>query len=80
MCEKPDRCIDPVCKYCQYCRYGRVVYPDWVETYSDTLGCSFDTYCILGFDKGRPEDEPTEEELKEFNDWFESRYGSDGDI
>jgi NADH pyrophosphatase NudC (nudix superfamily) len=24
---------------------------------------------MLGFDQGRPEDEPTEEELKEFDEW-----------
>ena len=67
---KPVRCVDPVIKYCQGCRYGHIVYPSWVETYEDTIGCCFETFCILGFDKGRPEDEPTEKELKDFDKWF----------
>jgi hypothetical protein len=25
---------------------------------------------MYGFDQGRPEDEPTEEELKEFEEWW----------
>lgn len=62
--DKPSRCIDPVMKYCQGCEWGHIVYPDWVETYEDLQGCCFDTFCTLGFDKGRLEDEPTEEELK----------------
>lgn len=73
MNEKPTRCIDPVMKYCQGCEWGHIVYPDWVETYEDLQGCCFDTFCTLGFDKGRPEDEPTEEELKEFEEWCERR-------
>lgn len=33
------------------------------------FGCRFGKVsCILGYDQGRPEDEPTEEELKEFNE------------
>jgi hypothetical protein len=28
----------------------------------------------LGFDKGRPEDEPTDEELKEFDEWMDKMY------
>jgi hypothetical protein len=56
-------------KYCQGCQYSYIKYPDWVETYEDTWGCSFESECTLGYDKGRPEDEPTEEELKEFDDW-----------
>lgn len=71
MNEKPTRCIDPVIKDCQDCRYGHCIYPEWVETREDLSGCCFDTVCILGYDKGRPEDEPTEEELKEFAKWCE---------
>lgn len=71
--DKPIRCIDPVVKYCQGCRYGWIKYPDWVETSEDLYGCSFESGCIFGFDKGRPEDEPTEEELKEFDEWCERR-------
>lgn len=67
--ELPTRCIDPVIKYCQKCEYGHCIYPEWVETAEDLEGCSFETVCTLGFDKGRPEDEPTEEELKEFEEW-----------
>lgn len=65
--EEPKRCIDPVIKYCQECRYGWVKYPEWVETYEDLAGCCFECGCMLGFDQGRMEDEPTEQELKEFN-------------
>lgn len=67
----PTRCIDPVMRYCQGCRYGLCIYPEWVETSEDLSGCCFDTVCILGYDKGRPEDEPTEDELKEFAKWYE---------
>lgn len=66
---KPERCIDPVMKFCQECEYGWIEYPEWVETYEDTYYCSFKSGCIFGFDEGRPEDEPTEEELKEFDEW-----------
>ncbi len=69
MSEKPTRCIDPVVKYCQGCHWGWVKYPDWVETSEDLEGCSFESGCMLGFDLGRPEDEPTEEELVEFDSW-----------
>ncbi len=69
MSEKPTRCIDPVIKYCQGCHWGWVKYPDWVETREDLDGCTFESGCMLGFDKGRPEDEPTEEELAEFDSW-----------
>lgn len=68
--ENPIRCIDPIFKDCQECKFGWVKYPDWVETYEDLYGCTFESGCTLGFDKGRPEDEPTEEEWKVFNDWF----------
>lgn len=68
--KKPTRCIDPVLKYCQVCRYGHIVYPESVESFSDLEGCSFDVFCSLGFDKGRPEDEPTQEELREFDEFL----------
>ena len=67
--ELPKRCVDPVMKYCQECRYGSVTYGDDVETYADIGGSCFETHCSLGYDQGRPEDEPTEEELKEFDEW-----------
>lgn len=69
----PSRCIDPVIKYCQGCRYGHCIYPEWVETYEDLIDCSFDTVCTLGYDKGRPEDEPTDDELKEFYEEFDEK-------
>ena len=72
--EKPTRCIDPVVKYCQGCTWGYVNYPAWVETAEDLEGCTFESGCTLGFDQGRPEDEPTEEELDEFEKWFEETY------
>lgn len=74
MKDKPKRCIDPVIKYCQECPLSWVKYPDWVETREDLYNCSFEFGCTLGFDKGRPEDEPTEEELREFNEWWENAY------
>ena len=67
--DKPTRCIDPVIKFCQECPWGWTHYPEWVETAEDLEWCTFETVCIYGFDKGRPEDEPTEEELAEFNRW-----------
>ena len=69
MKDKPTRCIDPVIKFCQECRWGWVHYPEWVETAEDLEYCTFESGCTLGFDQGRPEDEPTEEELKEFEEW-----------
>jgi hypothetical protein len=66
MADLPTRCIDPVMKYCQDCKYGHVIYGDDVECYADTQGCCFDTVCTLDFDKGRPEDEPTEDEIRQF--------------
>lgn len=74
MKDEPKRCIDPVVKYCQGCRYGWIKYPDWVETREDLYDCSFESGCTLGFDKGRPEDEPTEEELREFNEFWENAH------
>ena len=67
--DKPLRCVEPVLKFCQECRYGWVKYPEWVETAADLEGICFESGCTLGYDKGRPEDEPTEEELKEFEEW-----------
>lgn len=64
---KPTRCIDPIIKFCQECQYGWVHFPDWVETKEDLSNYNIEMGCTLGFDKGRPEDEPTEEELNEFN-------------
>lgn len=73
MKEKPTRCVDPVIKFCQECEWGYVTYPDSVESNRDLEGCCFESGCTLGFDKGRPEDEPTEEELREFNEWWERK-------
>lgn len=69
MSDKPTRCIDPIIKFCQECGWGWVHYPEWVETAEDLSCCSIESGCTLGFDQGRPEDEPTEEELKEFEKW-----------
>ena len=74
MKDEPKRCIDPVIKYCQECPLGWVKYPEWVETREDLYDCSFESGCTLGFDKGRPEDEPTEEELRELNEWWENAH------
>ena len=71
MKDMPKRCIDPIIKYCQDCPYGWIKYPDWVETSEDLYGCLFESGCTLGFDKGRPEDEPTDEEWKECDEWYE---------
>lgn len=62
---KPTRCIDPVVKHCQGCEWG---YCDYHVDYPQY----FDVFCILGFDQGRPEDEPTQEELDEYKKWEES--------
>ena len=61
---KPTRCIDPVMKCCQYCEYGHVEYPYYPDI------DDFDTHCIYGFE----ECEPTEEEVKEFEDWCVKHY------
>ena len=63
MRDKPTRCIDPVMKFCQECRWGWVHYP------KNLADRTFKSGCTLGYDQGRPEDEPTEEELKEFERW-----------
>lgn len=70
MNEKPTRCIDPIFKYCQGCRYGWIKYPDWVETSEDLYDCTFESGCCYGFEN----DEPTEEELREFNEWWENAH------
>ena len=67
---KPTRCIDPVIKYCQGCKYGQIKSPDWVETYEDLDGCYFESGCIYGLENT----EPTEEELKDFDEWMKN-YG-----
>lgn len=72
---KPTRCIDPVIKFCQHCQYGWIRYPEWVETYEDTFNCCFESGCTLGFDRGRSEDEPTPEELEEFEKSYRRIYG-----
>ena len=66
MADLPTRCIDPVMKYCQDCKYGHVIYGDDVECSDDLAGCCFESGCMQGFDKGRPEDEPTEDEIRQF--------------
>lgn len=71
----PKRCIDPIIKFCQECPWGWVHYPEWVETSDDLTNCTFECGCTLGFDKGRPEDEPTKEELDEFEKWWVSVHG-----
>ena len=58
--------------------WGYVHYPEWVETREDLAGCMFESGCTLGFDKGRPKDEPTKEELKEFEEWSCKRRNYNG--
>ena len=70
MNEKPTRCIDPVVKYCQECPLGWVKYPDWVETLEDLRVCTFESGCRYGFEN----DEPTEDELREFNERWENAH------
>lgn len=57
MADLPTRCIDPVMKCCQECTWG---YREYLA------GCCFESGCTLGFDEGRPEDEPTEDEIRQF--------------
>ena len=45
---------------------------------SRIAGCCFESGCTLGFDKGRPEDEPTDEELQKFDEWMKSQYKENG--
>ena len=63
---KPTRCIDTVIKYCQGCQYGWVKYPDLIETHEDLDCCCFESGCMYGLENT----EPTEEELKEFDEWM----------
>lgn len=76
----PIRCIDPIIKSCKNCQWGHNIYPDWVETREDLKWCTFETVCTLGFDKGRPEDEPTQKELKDFEKWCEVVYKSKKEV
>lgn len=68
----PTRCIDPVMKRCQECTWGYCEYSDDVECSADLADCCFESGCTLGFDKGKPEDEPTDKELQEFEKEFEA--------
>lgn len=70
----PTRCIDPVMKCCQDCIWGYCRYGDDIEYYADLADCSVESGCTLGFDQGRSEDEPTDEELQEFEKGFESHW------
>lgn len=70
--EKPKRCIDPVLKRCPDCPIGWVKYPDWVETLDDLYGCVFESGCMYGFEN----DEPTAEELAEFEEWCHRKINS----
>lgn len=63
--DTPTRCIDPCMKFCQECKYGVIKYPDWVETYEDTIGCSFEASCMYNLENTIP----TEEEEAEFENW-----------
>lgn len=65
MSDKPTRCISPCIKLCQECEFGYKIYPEWVECYEDTFNCTFESGCIYGLEST----EPTEEELKEFDEW-----------
>lgn len=69
MNNKPTRCISPIIKLCQECPWGWTHYPEWVETSEDLAFCTVESGCMLGYDQGRLEDEPTAEELKEFEEW-----------
>lgn len=62
----PLRCVDPIMKYCYSCPWGCT---------TETSCTTTETFCTLGYDCGRPEDEPTEEEYKEFDEWLKTVYG-----
>lgn len=79
MKDLPTRCIDPVLKFCQDCIWGYCHYGDDVECSADLADCSFESGCTLGFDQGRPEDEPTEEEIKHFDDLWDKNHKVRGD-
>lgn len=42
-----NKCIMPEMPYCPACEHGHIEYPDWVETYEDTQGCSCKWICML---------------------------------
>lgn len=42
-----NKCIMPEMPYCPACPHGYVAYPDDVETYEDTQGCSCEWVCML---------------------------------
>lgn len=67
---KPTRCIDPVLKFCQDCEYGVCIY---AEDEISIEGASFETHCIYGLE----DTEPTEEEIKEFDDWVNEQHQKD---
>ena len=66
MMDRPTRCIDPVVKYCQGCPFGYVNYPE------DTLPTDTDVTFESGCSYGLEDTEPTEEELKEFDEYMQS--------
>lgn len=76
MSEKPTRCIDPIIKCCSECKWGWEHIPEWVETREDLEWATVESGCMLGYDQGRPEDEPTEEEKAEFERWCNHLYNS----
>lgn len=51
-------CIMPEQPYCPCCRYGYLFYPEWVESYDDTLGILgySEWHCLLIDDKGLVDD------------------------
>lgn len=69
----PTRCIDPIIKLCQDCPYGWVKYPEWVENYDDTIGCCFESGCCYGLE----DTVPTDEEIKEFEQYLKEVYRKD---
>lgn len=69
----PTRCVDPIIKLCQDCPYGWVKYPEWVETYEDTIGCSFESGCCYGLEHTVASDD----EIKEFEQHFKLSYVKD---
>ncbi|MEF9984541.1 MAG: hypothetical protein RR806_05095 [Oscillospiraceae bacterium] len=78
--DKPTRCISPIIKFCQDCPLGWVSYPEWVETRDDLAFCNIESGCILGYDKGRIEDEPTEKELQDFADEAQVHRSKESDV
>lgn len=74
--DKPVRCIDPILKHCQDCPYGWIRFPKDIEIPEDLYDCNFEFGCTLGFDKGRPEDEPTEEEWRDFQNKLDHLFNN----